>query len=171
MRGRKLSVHAGENFGRLTAVELRPSPYNNGSQCWLFRCDCGNEKVIAVSAVRRGDYRSCGCLKSERAEQWRRSRTGTRKPGRATPEYSVWSGMKSRCSNPNDSAWLRYGAKGVTVCERWRGSLTLFLQTWGRGHRPNTASTALIMTPGIVRITAAGPRHRNRQTIGGREPS
>ena len=27
--------------------------------------------------------------------------------------------MKQRCSNPNDRDYARYGAKGITVCERW----------------------------------------------------
>jgi hypothetical protein len=27
--------------------------------------------------------------------------------------------MKSRCSNPNDPAFRWYGARGITVCERW----------------------------------------------------
>jgi hypothetical protein len=27
--------------------------------------------------------------------------------------------MVSRCSNPNDSAYINYGARGITVCKRW----------------------------------------------------
>ena len=30
-----------------------------------------------------------------------------------------WFGMLNRCYNPLDASYLRYGAKGVTVCKRW----------------------------------------------------
>ena len=34
-------------------------------------------------------------------------------------EYDTWIGMISRCYNINDTAYIYYGAKGVTVCKRW----------------------------------------------------
>lgn len=38
---------------------------------------------------------------------------------RKHPLYSAWAGMVNRCYNPNNSSFGRYGARGVTVCERW----------------------------------------------------
>ena len=35
-------------------------------------------------------------------------------------EYIIWEGIISRCYNPNHTSYKNYGAKGVTVCERWR---------------------------------------------------
>lgn len=38
-----------------------------------------------------------------------------------TKEYSIWASMLSRCYNENDvDSYSRYGAKGVTVSERWK---------------------------------------------------
>lgn len=37
-----------------------------------------------------------------------------------TPEYMVWESMVSRCGNKKDTAYKNYGAKGVTVCDRWQ---------------------------------------------------
>lgn len=36
-----------------------------------------------------------------------------------TPEKSRWRAMKARCFNPNNRKYPRYGARGITVCERW----------------------------------------------------
>lgn len=35
------------------------------------------------------------------------------------PLYYVWNGMMYRCYKPYHSHYKYYGAKGVTVCERW----------------------------------------------------
>lgn len=34
--------------------------------------------------------------------------------------FVIWSGMIDRCFNKNNQAYKNYGAKGVTVCERWK---------------------------------------------------
>ncbi len=36
------------------------------------------------------------------------------------PLFRAWSQMRNRCSNPNNSSYGRYGARGVTVCDRWQ---------------------------------------------------
>jgi hypothetical protein len=36
-----------------------------------------------------------------------------------TPEYVSWRHMKQRCSNPKRLDYTYYGARGITVCERW----------------------------------------------------
>ena len=33
---------------------------------------------------------------------------------------SVWRGMTKRCHKPSSSAYDKYGAKGIWVCDRWR---------------------------------------------------
>jgi hypothetical protein len=39
--------------------------------------------------------------------------------GDSTPTYRSWEGMKRRCLSPKATNYHLYGAKGVTVCERW----------------------------------------------------
>lgn len=34
--------------------------------------------------------------------------------------YGAWAGMVNRCHNPNNSSYRRYGARGISVCGRWR---------------------------------------------------
>lgn len=49
--------HAGQRFGRLLVLSDEPR-----SHC-LCRCDCGTERLVASSNLRRGFSTSCGCQK------------------------------------------------------------------------------------------------------------
>lgn len=40
--------------------------------------------------------------------------------GRPTPEYAAWRNMLNRCTNPGVDSYPLYGARGITVCERWQ---------------------------------------------------
>lgn len=40
--------------------------------------------------------------------------------GRNSGTYRVWSGMVSRCTNERTPTFQRYGARGISVCDRWR---------------------------------------------------
>lgn len=48
-----------------------------------------------------------------------------------TPEYKIWGGIIQRCSNERDTAYKYYGARGITVCDRWRKSFIAFLKDMG----------------------------------------
>lgn len=52
-----------------------------------------------------------------------------------TPTYKVWSSMLGRCYDPRNASYQRYGGRGVTVCDRWRGDFTAFLADMG--ERPS----------------------------------
>lgn len=47
------------------------------------------------------------------------------------PEYSVWKGMKSRCSNSNMPCYPKYGGRGINVCEEWKKSFSVFYKDMG----------------------------------------
>jgi hypothetical protein len=48
------------------------------------------------------------------------------------PLYRTWSGMITRCTNPNQKSYQNYGAKGITVCERWRDFRNFMIDMKGR---------------------------------------
>ena len=80
----------GQRFGRLVAIHREPKLRKEWR--WLFRCDCGNEKILEVGNVFRGHTRSCGCFASEV-----RSKTHFRHGKISRPEYKVWVTMRNRC--------------------------------------------------------------------------
>lgn len=48
--------------------------------------------------------------------------------------YRIWIGMKGRCLNPNHPKYSKYGAAGISVCDRWM-SFENFLSDMG--HPPS----------------------------------
>lgn len=48
-----------------------------------------------------------------------------------TKEYGTWSRIKRRCYNPNDAMYQYYGARGITVCNKWLNSFNSFLSDVG----------------------------------------
>lgn len=44
---------------------------------------------------------------------------GKRHGGKGTRLYRIWKAMRSRCNNPNASAYSRYGGRGIKVCKEW----------------------------------------------------
>jgi hypothetical protein len=57
----KLQITPGQRFGKLVAIAAAPRSASSRHQMFQFRCDCGNEVVRAVAAVKRGRPISCGC--------------------------------------------------------------------------------------------------------------
>jgi hypothetical protein len=55
-----------------------------------------------------------------------------------TPEYRVWSDMRSRCNNPRATAFADYGGRGIQCCKAW-SSFTRFIADMGQ--RPTPAHT------------------------------
>ena len=102
---------------------------------WLCSCECGNLGHVRIGDLRYGSSRSCGCLKRELMLASKRRTTHGRTK---TPEYRIWTSMKSRCSNPKDTSYKHYGARGIRVCLRWlgKGGFSNFLADMG--ERPNS---------------------------------
>lgn len=60
----------------------------------------------------------------------------SRRPARFHAEYRTWHEIKSRCLNPKDTGYKWYGARGITVCARWRASFEDFFADMGPRPSP-----------------------------------
>lgn len=59
---------------------------------------------------------------------------GGAKRGHEERLYHVWNDMKQRCNNPNNSKYIWYGAKGITVCDEWRDYLSFKKWAYENGY-------------------------------------
>ena len=46
-------------------------------------------------------------------------------------EYDAWRNMIYRCYNEKDGGYVRYGAKGIRVCDSWLDSFEAFIKDMG----------------------------------------
>lgn len=101
----------GQRFGLLTVIERAGSA--EGFALWKCRCDCGREIIVAGNKLRAG-RKNC-CPSAEHKSARRISLTVEYKS-----EYQSWRKMRDRCNDPNHKAYLNYGGRGITVCDRWK---------------------------------------------------
>ena len=52
------------------------------------------------------------------------------------PGFHSWRRMMRRCHDKNDRDFKDYGAKGISVCNRWRGKHGFFRFVMDMGRRP-----------------------------------
>ncbi|WP_050508105.1 hypothetical protein [Pseudomonas syringae] len=120
---RKNLVHIGQRSGRLEVIDDQAITVGKSLRV-LCRCDCGTEKLVGVFEITKSLTASCGCLVRETA-----SRLNLIHGGEGSRLYTVWHGMKTRCTDPNSQNYHRYGGRGITVCDEWAGDFAVF-RSW-----------------------------------------
>lgn len=111
---------SGQKFGRLTAVKFIKKV--GKKYYWLFKCDCGNEKIIdkRIIAPPSSTTKSCGCLARENAKKRFTENNPTKSHEMSgTRFHRIWNSMQGRCRNKNHSGYYKYGAKGIKICNSW----------------------------------------------------
>jgi hypothetical protein len=115
-------------IGQCLILSRVPTPKGAKAR-WVCQCDCGTIFSAFQHFIQRRPTLMCQqCA-------WRLTalKNSTRGGEACRIEYNVWKKMLSRCSNPQDKAYKYYGARGITVCERWK-TFDNFLKDMG--HRP-----------------------------------
>lgn len=54
----------GNKYGLLTVIERGPNTYDGKAQ-WICKCECGNTTIVLGTNLRKGNTKSCGCLKAK----------------------------------------------------------------------------------------------------------
>lgn len=120
----KMEDLTGMKFGRLEVISRGEDYfYSNGKHKvrWNCRCECGKCIQVLSNNLKRGNTKSCGCYNDE----VRRTRSTTH-GDRHTRLYSIWSNIKTRCYDSNSHNYIKYGARGITMCDAWKDSYDEF---------------------------------------------
>lgn len=102
---RRFADLTGRRFGRLVA--MWPAGIQINHIMWLCLCSDGNLTLARSSSLLCGSRVSCGCLKI--AKNKARSRHGMHR----SAEYKSFWSARERCTNPNNTHYKYYGARGI----------------------------------------------------------
>ncbi|HKJ63310.1 MAG TPA: hypothetical protein VKA94_15155 [Hyphomicrobiales bacterium] len=134
---------SGRRFGRLVVQALVGRLRKKA--LWECVCDCGNIVNVISVQLKSGETKSCGCLRreltgkrfrapwsDERKAAFAKNRAGIPKKEKPkkrtrtfTPEqkrilYYARKDIIRRCENKNFKDYKHYGARGISVCSRWK---------------------------------------------------
>lgn len=96
-----------------------------GRSRYLCRCSCGLTKTVRVDGLTNHSH---GC-KTCSADARRQHGGSANSKSPAHPLYGTWGAMINRCHGVNPSP--KYAGRGITVCDRWRGSFEAFVTDMG----------------------------------------
>ncbi len=96
----------------------------------VYECAyCGKEFEARTTYIKRGQTKSCGCLRGEAH-------------GLTNNQfYDTWKSMMGRCVNVNIKQYNYYGGRGITVCEEWLDVRNFI--AWCDLTHPNTEGMTL----------------------------
>jgi len=127
----KIIDMTGQKFASITALSVVGKSASRDLK-WLFHCECGNQFVANGYYARSGKITTCpDCAK-------KRVGLASFKHGQTeTPEYAIWSDIKTRCYNSKTKAFKDYGERGIIVCDRWLESFDNFVADMGKRPSKN----------------------------------
>ena len=123
-------IQVGERYGRLVVV-AEVGRTKTKQRVFECRCGCGTVVQVSTGRLQSGHTRSCGCLQKERTAAVTRTHGMSKHP-----LYSTWQGIRSRCNNPQNEAYPRYGGRGIRLDPRWNDFAT-FVRDIGARPGPN----------------------------------
>jgi hypothetical protein len=134
-------------FRNMTVLE--PAGKNkSGLELWLCRCTCGFKSIMTRNNLlwaKQFHCRKCAIKPPP-------------KPSKPRPptfiqtyplSYRSWTLMLDRCYDPKHKSYKTYGARGITVCDRWRTSFSNFVADMG--ERPEGLTLERVNNDGDYR--------------------
>lgn len=103
----------GLKINNLIFIERADKPLDhkpNRKSYGLFLCDCGKQKVLRCDDFLSGNRKTCGCFWI--SDSYEFSLVNKKM-------VDCYKAMFARCYNKNNPTYADYGARGITVCERW----------------------------------------------------
>lgn len=119
MKNTKEEFELGQIIGKCVFIS-RPNEVGNRNA--TVTCSCGKTFTSRISRIKTGI--GCGCEKGNMLKKNpsflsdKLLRHGYTKGGHKS-EYNTWVNIRARCFNKKHKSYHDYGARGISVCERW----------------------------------------------------
>ena len=89
---------------------------------------------------------------------------------RHTRLYRIWANIKTRCLNPNDPHFTRWGARGITVCDEWKDDFQAFYDwAMSNGYQEDLTIDRIDndkgYSPENCRWVTVGEQNQNKRTV------
>ncbi len=108
---------------------------SSGAATWRCRCICGQETIVAGSALVTGNTKSCGCRlgRVARSTNMTHGRTGSYL-------LRLHDNIKQRCYNSGNKSYPNYGGRGIGLAPEWMSASTFMADVVAQiGERPSEA--------------------------------
>ena len=128
-------IPAGTIFNDWTVLD-KPPFKKDGHWFYFCECICGNTKVIYSSYLKNNDTTKC---KECYIKKMKANPPAYKDGGKYRRLRRSWTDMHSRCYNVNNTAYSRYGGRGLIVCQEWFSFKTF--KKWALSHNYNDKLT------------------------------
>lgn len=100
-----------KRFGKLIILSIAG---RDKWRCVTFNCvcDCGTHTIVDGSSLRKGNTKSCGCLRHENRSPLKHG-FASKKNSINYRFYRTWSNINKRCNSPNNLDYSYYGGRGI----------------------------------------------------------
>lgn len=125
MRSKRIddATYIGNTYNSLTIISMEDLNGKGKPRRALCKCICGNYTKVALSDLRSGHTKSCGCLRIKTIVA-----TSTTHGLSTHPLSAIYKAMIQRCNNPKNERFADYGGRGITVCEEWTNDISAFFK-------------------------------------------
>jgi hypothetical protein len=104
----------GVRYNRLVVSSLKFR--ENNTTFVMANCDCGKEIKVGFAKLKNGHTKGCGCVSIGKRTHYKSKH----------PLYRVWDAIRYRCNNKNASNYMRYGGRGIYICDEWNNDFKKF---------------------------------------------
>ena len=139
----KYFVKEGEHYSRLVVLATQQRLEGKRQFYNLCQCDCGKKCYRTSTQLVLGLLKSCGCGHREHLKRGNLIHGGTillKEEVGSAYLYGFWLRIRSRCHNPRDPRYPRWGEKGIFLDSEWRENYPAF-RDWVKenlGPRPSS---------------------------------
>ena len=108
-----IDLSVGKVFGKLKVIGIFKKEGSSVKYATCM-CSCGSEHKARLADLKSGNTKSCGCWKVI-ADSLPKSHGMSK-----TRPHIIWCGMIARTTNLKEPSYKDYGARGITLCDRWK---------------------------------------------------